>query len=394
MLSHRALSIGESRTIGISTRVKALAQAGVDVTNLSIGEPDFDTPQAIKDAGIKAINENKTKYDNPSGVLALKTAIINKLKEENNLSYTQEEIIVSSGAKHAITNALMAIMDPGDEIIVPIPYWTSYPEIVKLLGGHPILAQTQASNDFKLQGHELQAMITPATKAVFICNPSNPTGAVYSPKELESLVAVCLTHGIYILADEIYEQIIYTKDFTSVASISDASKAITITINGLSKSAAMTGWRLGYTASHKTLAKAMASIQGHMVSHPSTLSQWAGVKALTACQDEKKNMVNIYSHRRDQVLKRFLSMPELPIIHPQGAFYIFIDISALKKHFKDTQDLSLEVCNTLLDDYKLALVPGSAFGLKNYMRMTFAASLDQVMVGMDKLQQFLKDLQL
>ena len=392
MLSNRTAIISPSVTIGISTKVKELRRQGIEVTNLSIGEPDFFTPESAKQAAIDAINANKTKYDSASGLLELKHAIVNKLKRDNNVEYSIDEIVISSGAKHSISNTLLATINPGDEVIIPKPYWTSYPEMVKLINGVPVFVNTQKENSFKLQAEELAALISDKTKAIFITNPSNPTGAVYSKEELEPIVKICIENRIFIIADEIYEKIIFDGKFTSIASLSEQAKEITITINGLSKSASMTGWRLGYTAANKTITKAMSSIQGHLVSHPSTITQWAAVEAINNCEADTQMMVKTYHKRRNEVIEIFENIPELSIIKPYGAFYTFIDISKLREFFPDVDNLSIEVSNILLNEYRLALVPGLAFGLDDYVRITYAADMDTIKEGINKIKAFIADL--
>lgn len=392
MLANRTTIISPSVTIGISTKVKELKRQGIEVTSLSIGEPDFYTPEKAKKAAIEAINGNKTKYDAASGLLELKQAIKNKLERDNHVKYDLDEIIVTSGAKHAITNTLLAIINPGDEVIIPKPYWTSYPEMVKLINGTPVFVNTKDENSFKLQPEELKALLSEKTKALFITNPSNPTGAVYTKEELEPIVKICIEHQIYVIADEIYEKIIFDNQFTSIASLSDHAKDITITINGLSKSASMTGWRLGYTASSKKLAKAMSAIQGHLVSHPSTISQWAAVEAINNCEADTQHMVETYSKRRDEVIQLFDEIDDLSIVKPDGAFYTFINISKLKPYFEDVDSLSVEVCNILLDKYRLAVVPGLAFGLDNYIRITYAADIETIRTGIHKIKTFIEDI--
>jgi aspartate aminotransferase len=392
MLANRTSIISPSVTIGISTKVKELKRQGIDVTSLSIGEPDFFTPEKAKQAAIEAIKANKTKYDSASGLLELKQAIVAKLERDNNVSYDLDEIVVSSGAKHSISNTLLAIMNPGEEVIIPKPYWTSYPEMVKLLNGVPVFVNTKSENSFKLQPEELSALISDKTKALFITNPSNPTGAVYTKEELEPIVKICIEKQIYIIADEIYEKIIYGDEFTCIASLSEQAKEITITINGLSKSASMTGWRLGYTASSKTVAKAMSSIQGHLVSHPSTITQWAAVVAINSCEADTQHMVKTYYERRNEVIRLFEDIDELSIIKPDGAFYTFINISKLKQYFEDVDSLSIEVSNILLKKYRLAVVPGIAFGLDDYIRITYAADMETVKTGINKIKQLIADL--
>lgn len=391
MLSARSKNITPSFTIGISTKVQQLKQQGIDIISLSIGEPDFLTPAAAKEKAIEAIQQNKTKYDAAAGLGDLRKAIQNKLFHENNISYDVDEIVVSSGAKHAITNALMAILDPGDEVIIPRPFWVSYPEMVKLVGGTPLLLDTKKENQFKVVPQEIENALTHRTKMIFITNPSNPTGAVYTKDELEAIATLCLKHRIYILADEIYEKICYTDSFTSIASLSEDIKSITITVNGLSKSAAMTGWRIGYTATNKELAKAIASIQGHLVSHPSTISQWASVAALTECQAEMREMVKIYKERRDIAVKALSRINDLSFIHPEGAFYIFIDISSLKNKIKWNESFSIAFSNQLLEEAQVAVVPGIAFGMDDFIRISYACDTKDLIEGINRIQTFIQN---
>jgi aspartate aminotransferase len=387
MLAKKLDSITPSFTIGISTKVNEMKKNGIAITNLSIGEPDFFTPERAKEAGIRAIKENKTKYDAAEGLKDLRTAICKKLLEENDLVYDAADIVVSSGAKHSITNALMAMLNPGDEVLIPKPYWVSYPEMVKLTGGVPIFVETQRKNDFKATVDDLVPYLSERTKLIFITNPSNPTGAVYSREELEPLVQFLVEKGIYIISDEIYERIVFDQTFTSVASLSDAAKAMTITINGMSKSTSMTGWRIGYTASSRPIAKAMATIQGHLVSHPATISQYAALESLS-CKDEMKLMKEAYSKRRDLVAELLSAIKGLDFVYPRGAFYVFIDISALKEKLPKAESLSIQVCDLLLDRYQLALVPGIAFGMDDYVRVSTAASEETLREGMGKLAAF------
>ncbi|MGB3365975.1 MAG: pyridoxal phosphate-dependent aminotransferase [Acidaminobacteraceae bacterium] len=388
MLSKKLSSITPSFTIGISTKVNELKSQGVDIINLSIGEPDFFTPTSAKEAAKVAIDENRTKYDAVAGVKEFRQVICKKLKEENLLDYQIDEIVVSSGAKHAISNTLIAITDPGDEILIPKPYWVSYPEMVKLTGGVPTFIDTDKANNFKVTKTDLERSITDKTKAIFITNPSNPTGAIYSKEELVSIVNVCIKNDIYIIADEIYEKICYDGNYTSIASISTEAKDITITINGLAKSAAMTGWRIGYTASNKDLAKAISSIQGHLVSHPCTIAQYAGIEALRSGKEDMDLMLEGYRERRNMAKEMFATMPGVDIVDPDGAFYIFMDLSSIKENFKYDESFSIEVCNRLLEDYKLALVPGVAFGLDDFVRMSYAADINDVRRGIEIIGEF------
>ena len=391
MFSKKLSTITPSFTIGISTKVNELKNSGIDILNLSIGEPDFLTPEKAKLAAIEAINNNITKYDAASGNKDFRKIISKKLKNENNLNYDIDQIVVSNGAKHAITNTLLALLDPGDEVIIPKPYWVSYPEMVKLTGGVPVFVDTKKENEFKLKKDELLNAITDKTKAIFITNPSNPTGAVYTKDELIEIVDICVKNKIFILADEIYERILYIDEFTSIATLSKEVYDYTITINGLSKSAAMTGWRLGYTACRKDLARAISSIQGHLVSHPCTIAQSAGLEALNSCKLDTEKMLKGYTERRNLAIKLFSDIKEIDIIKPDGAFYIFMDISSVKEKIKYTDSFSIEVCNILLEKYKLALVPGIAFGKDDFVRMSYAADIKDVEEGINRIKKFIDD---
>lgn len=386
MLSKKLASVTPSVTIGISTKVNELKKQGAQIINLSIGEPDFFTPEKAKAAGIKAIEDNKTKYDAAAGVKELRDVIVEKLKTENGVSYTPEEIVVSSGAKHCITNALIALLDAGDEVLIPKPYWVSYPEIVKILGGAPVFVETQKSNDFKVTVADLEKVITDRTKVIFITNPSNPSGAVYTKEELEPVVNYLNEKGIYIIADEIYERICYNGAFVSIASLSEKAKEMTVTINGLAKSASMTGWRIGYTATNLELAKAIGSIQGHLVSHPCTIAQYAAIEAIRSCQDDMVHMVEAYRSRKDKAIELFNAIDGVDLVRPDGAFYLFVDMGILKDKIEWTDSFSVKVCDVLLDEYKLAIVPGAAFGLDDYVRLSIAADIKDIEAGINSIK--------
>lgn len=388
-LSKRLDTITPSFTIGISSRVKEMNSNGIDVLNLSIGEPDFTVPEKAKAYGKKSLDDNCTKYDLVPGLKILREEIVKKLKKENNCDYSIDEIVVSSGAKNSITNALLAVTNPGEEVLIPKPYWVSYPEMVKLTGGIPKFIDTKRENGFKLSKEELLNSISDNSKMIILTNPSNPTGNVYTKEELEDIVDVCYEKGIFILADEIYERICYVDGYTSVASISEKAKDITITINGFAKSVAMTGLRLGYTASNKAVAKAMSSIQGHLVSHPSLTAQYIGYGALLECEDDIKHMVSVYKSRRDILIKRLDEIEYISYIQPSGAFYMFLDLSEVAKKYVWKESFSIEFCEELLNKYHVAAVPGLAFGLDNYIRISYACSNDTFMNAMDKLEDFI-----
>lgn len=389
MLSDKITNITPSYTVGISSKVKELKSKGINIVDLSIGEPDFFTPNPAKLQAIESIVENKTKYDLVPGLVDLRKAIQNKLLLENEVAYDINEIVVSSGAKHAITNSLIALLDFGDEVIIPKPYWVSYPEMVKLVGGTPIFVDTQKQNDFKVTVEEIKSVISPKTKMIFISNPSNPTGAIYSKEELVAIVKLCLQHNIYILADEIYEKISYS-NHTSIASISKEAKEITITVNGLSKSASMTGWRIGYTATSLSLAKAISTVQGHLVSHPGTISQWAAVSALNDCQEDMNKMVNTYKIRRDMAEEELNKIKGISFIRPEGAFYFFIDVSVLKNNLSWKDSFSVTFCDEFLKDQSVAVVPGVAFGMDDYIRISYACDTESLIEGIKKLKRFVE----
>ncbi len=392
MLSNRLNVISPSCTIGISSKVKNMRESGIDVINLSIGEPDFNVPKKAIECGIKSLNENCTKYDLVPGLTILREEICKKLSEENNCNYSPDEIVVSSGAKNAITNTLLAVTDPGDEVLIPKPYWVSYSEMTKLVNAIPIAIETSKENDFKLTADLLRKYITNKTKLLLLNNPSNPTGSVYTKEELIEIVNVCLEKNIYILADEIYERICYNNEFVSIASLGDDVKDITITVNGFAKSAAMTGLRLGYTASNKKIAKGMSAIQGHLVSHPSLTAQYIGYGALKYCKKDIDNMVDTYKNRRNLITSKLDKMKYVNYIYPNGAFYVFIDLSQVAKKYKYNESFSIEFCDEFLSKYKVAIVPGKAFGIDEYVRISYACSEEEFMDGLNRLELFILEI--
>lgn len=391
MLSKRASTITPSITLGISSKVKELKAKGETIINLSIGEPDFLTPDKVKEAGKKAIDDNITKYDAASGNLELKKAICEKLEKENGLHYDTDQVVISSGAKHSITNALLATINPGDEVLIPIPYWVSYPEMVRLVGGEPILVQTKKENGFKVTLEDIEPHLSDKTRMTILTNPSNPTGNVFNKEELQKLVGALVEKNILILADEIYERVVYDEPFTSIPTLSEDIYNHTILINGLSKSASMTGWRLGYSASNKELAKAMGSIQSHLTSHPSTITQAASITALRQCDEEIKHMVATYKERRDLILDFFKDWGRLDIIPPVGAFYVFVDIGPLAEKIKE-ESLSLKVCDDMIEEHKVAFVPGIGFGQDDFLRLSYAASLEDIKEGLKRFKTYVENL--
>ena len=392
MLSNRLSDITPSVTVGISSKVSELKSSGKDIINLSIGEPDFNVPEKAKLYGVESLNNNETKYNLVPGLKILREEICKKLLEENNCRYSIDEIVVTSGAKHAITNTLLAITNPGDEVLLPKPYWVSYSEMTKIVNAIPVAIETNKNNDFKLTGDLLKKYITSKTKLLILNNTSNPTGAVYTRDELLDIANVCLENNIYILADEIYEKICYIDNFVSVASLNEDIKNITITINGFAKSAAMTGVRLGYSASNKEIAKGICAIQGHLVSHPSLTSQYIGYGALKSCSEDIKEMVKTYKHRRNLITKKLDSINNISYIYPNGAFYVFIDISKIKNKFKYDKSLSVEFCEAFLDKFNVAIVPGLAFGIDDYIRISYACEENDFLEGLNRLDLFLSQI--
>lgn len=389
MLSMRLKNITPSVTVAISSKVKEMKAEGIDVISLSIGEPDFNVPEKAKEYGKKSLDENKTKYDFVPGIIELREEICKKLNNENNISYTPDQIVLSSGAKNSITNVILATTDPGDEVLLPLPYWVSYSEIVKVTNAVPVEVKTKKENNFKLTKNELLSAITDKTKLIIITNPSNPTGAVYTRDELLEIANVCVEKGIYILADEIYEKIRFNDDFVSVASLSDEIKDITITVNGFAKSAAMTGIRLGYTASNREIAKGMSAIQSHIISHPSLTAQYIGLGALRECEDDMQYMVDTYKKRCSIITERLNKIDGIGYVKPAGAFYIFVDLSKVKENFKYKDSFSVEFCEQFLQDEKVALVPGKAFGIDEYVRISYACSEKEFLEGVDRLERYI-----
>ncbi len=392
MLSNRLNIISPSCTIGISSKVKNMRESGMDVISLSIGEPDFNVPKKAIEYGIKSLNENRTKYDLVPGVTILREEICKKLLEENNCCYSADEIVLSSGAKNAITNALLVVTDPGDEVLIPKPYWVSYSEMTKLVNAVPVPIETSKTNDFKLTADLLKKYITDKTKMLLLNNPSNPTGSVYTKEELLEIVNICLEKNIYILSDEIYERICYNNEFVSIASLGEEVKNITITVNGFAKSAAMTGLRLGYTASNKKIAKGISAIQGHLISHPSLTSQYIGYGALKYCKDDIDNMVKIYKSRRDLITSKLNTIKYVDYIYPNGAFYVFIDLSQVAEKYKYNKSFSVEFCDEFLSKYNVAIVPGQAFGIDEYVRISYACSEKEFLEGLNRLENFILEI--
>jgi aspartate aminotransferase len=386
MLSRRIQALSPSLTIAISTLAKEMKAEGKDVISFSAGEPDFDTPRKIKDAAIKAIDEGFTKYTAVPGIPELLEAISYKLEKENNLKYAPNEIIVSNGAKQSLFNLFQAVIDEGDEVIIPAPYWVTYPEIVIYSGGTPVIVETNEQSGFKMSAKELQAAITPTTKMVVLTSPSNPTGSIYSKDELAEIAQVLEGTDILVASDEMYEKLIYEEGFTSTASISEDMFQRTITINGLSKSVAMTGWRFGYLATpKKELISAMNKLQSQSTSNINSITQKAAIVALRGeVNDEIESMRQAFEARASEAVKLFNEIDGLSVLAPKGAFYLFVNI-------KEVSDDSIAFCKQLLQETGVAVVPGVGFGSEGYFRFSFATDIDTIREGIGRIKRFVEN---
>jgi aspartate aminotransferase len=392
-ISKRLQSIKPSPTLAIDAKANSLKQQGIDVINFGVGEPDFDTPQNIKDAAINAINSGFTKYCPVAGTIEIKNAIIEKFKRDNNLDYFPEQIIVSSGAKHSLYNLFQSILDDGDEVIVPAPYWVSYPDMIALAGGKPVIIQTSDKANFKATFADIEKVLTAKTKAIVINSPSNPTGGSYSYAELKAIADVCIKNKILIISDEIYEKLVYDNfRFTSIAQVLPQAKEFTVIINGVSKAYAMTGWRIGYAAGSKDIISAMTKIQSQSTSNASSISIKAAVEALNGSQECVESMRKEFEKRRDYIVNRLKNIPGVNCRKPEGAFYVFPNIKELLgKNFKGRViNTDLEFADYLLNDAKIAVVAGTAFGAEGYIRISYATSIENIKSGMDRLEIALK----
>ena len=380
-ISEKFANIGESQTVGLTGVTADLIRRGKDVITLGVGEPDFDTPAHIKEAGLRAIRDGLTKYTPADGLLELKKAIIAWLAEKNNARYAPEEIVVTNGAKHAVAQAIFAVCDPGDEVIIPTPYWVSYPEQVKLAGAVPrFLPPPDAS--LKITAAQLQRAISKKTRLLLLNSPCNPSGIVYNEQELQALVNVIKKSGIYVLADEVYDQIVFDgRTFVSLSSFPEIKNQL-LYVNGASKSFAMTGWRIGFLAAHRDIAAVVKKYQGHTTSNASSIAQHAAIEAYLGEKDFIHDMIFAYQQRRDFVIRRFKDFDHVKCVVPHGAFYAFPDFSAYYNKEKGLNS-SIEFCSYLLKEFNVAVVPGIAFGMDNHVRLSYATS-------MEKLQEALK----
>jgi aspartate aminotransferase len=389
-LGRRALALQPSATLAVDARAKALIASGVDVVNLTAGEPDFPTPPGPSRAGQDAIAEGFTRYTANAGIVELRTAIAAKLRDDNGLEYEPDQVIVSNGAKQSVYNALMVLLDRGDEVIIPSPAWVSYPEMVRLADGVPVMVDTEPAA-YRLDPAALAAAITPRTKAIIINSPSNPTGAVYSNEELREVARLVVENDLYVISDEIYEKLVYGAEFHSIASLGNEILARTITVNGFSKAYAMTGWRMGYAAAAPVLVKAMANLQSQCTSGASSISQRAALAALRGDQSPLEDMRLQFDRRRRFVVDRLTAMPGVRVdAVPEGAFYVFPRVSDLYREGDATPAIegSMDFAQRLLEEARVAVVPGLPFGSDNHIRLSYSDSLDRLSEGMDRLDAF------
>lgn len=387
-LAARVGQVPPSLTLAIAAKAKALKAEGIDVCSFSAGEPDFDTPAHIKAAAEKALQEGKTKYGPAAGEPKLREAIARKLREDNSLCYNAENVIVTNGGKHSLFNLMLALIETGDEVIIPAPYWLSYPEMVKLAEGTPVIVSTDTASGYKITPDQLRSAITPKTKLFVLNSPSNPTGMIYTPEEIKALAEVVVENNIWVVSDEIYEKILYDgAEHLSIGAIGAEIFERTIISNGFAKAYSMTGWRLGYLAGPVELIKAATTIQSHSTSNVCTFAQYGAIAALEGSQDCVEEMCQAFAARRQVMLDRLNAIPGLMCPKPDGAFYMFPDIS-------QTGMKSMEFCNALLESHQVAVVPGIAFGADDCIRLSYATDMASIEKGMDRLEKFVRGISL
>src|SRR5437899_3754510 len=385
-ISQRAASLSPSLTLAIDAKAKQMKAEGQDVVGFGAGEPDFDTPQHIKDAAIQALNEGFTKYTPSSGIPELRQAIADKFKRENGLAYKASQIIVSCGGKHSCYNVILATCQEGDDVIIPSPYWLSYPEMVKLAGANPVILPTSDETEFKLAPGQLRAALTPRTRLLVLNSPSNPTGSVYTPEEIKALGDICVEKGVLIMSDEIYEHLLYDgATHKSVASFSPAHYENTIVVHGFAKAWSMTGWRLGFLAAPEPIAKAIDAVQSHSTSNPTSFAQKGAVAALTGSQDHLKGWLAEFNKRRTYAWKKLNGIPGISCVNAKGAFYLFPNIGKTGLN-------STDFCARLLEAEKVAAVPGIAFGADDCIRLSYATSMANIEKGLERMDRFCRGL--
>lgn len=394
-LSKKAKAVKPSSTLAITAKAKELKAKGIDVVGFGAGEPDFNTPENINQAAIQAIQEGFTKYTVASGMPELKEAVCKKFKTFNHISYEPNQIVISNGGKHSLTNIFEAIINPGDEVIIPAPYWLSYPEIVRLADGVPVYIRGSKANSYKVTAKQIADACNEKTKALILNSPSNPSGMIYTREELEEIAKVIVEKDIYVVADEMYEYLVYGEnEFVSIASLNEEIYKRTITCSGVAKSYAMTGWRIGYTGSSAEIAKLMGSVQSHQTSNPNSIAQKATIEALNGPQDTVTKMVEEFDRRRKEMYELISEIPHISALEPQGAFYMFVDVSELLnmsykgEKIKDVSRLA----SILIEDYNVAVIPCADFGFDDHIRLSYAISMEAIKKGIERIKQFVSDL--
>lgn len=391
-ISKIAASVSPSATLAVNALAKKMRAEGKDVIGFGTGEPDFATPDRISYAGIRAICDGQTKYTPAAGIVPLRKAVCKRLKEDYGLEYDETQVVVASGAKHSVYLALAVLVDPGDEVILPAPYWVSYSEMIRLVGGVPVIVTAGEDQNFKITAEQLEAAVTEKTKAVMINNPSNPTGSIYTKEELQALADVCVKHDLFIIADEIYDKLIYDgASFTSIPTLGEEIKAHTILINGVSKTYSMTGWRVGYAVAEKPIASAMSSYASHSTGAPATMAQFAAQEALEGPQDEVEAMRKVFEQRRNYLVSRMNSMDGVSCLTPNGAFYVMMNLEQLFGKTIDGEVIATadDFARLFLEKSMVAVVSCTAFGAPSFVRWSYATSMENIQKGMDRLEQFL-----
>ncbi len=394
-LSKKALAVKPSSTLAITAKAKEMRAAGINVVGFGAGEPDFDTPENVCEAAIQAIHDGFTKYTPASGILELKKAVSDKFAAFNHIHYDTDQIVISNGGKHSLTNICTALLNPGDEVIIPAPYWLSYPEMVKLADGVPVFIRGNKEQGYKVSARQIQDAITPKTKALILNTPSNPTGMIYTREELLDIADTVVKNDIYVIADEMYEYLVYGgQEHVSIASLNEEIYRRTITCSGLAKGYAMTGWRIGYTGSSREIAKIMGSVQSHATSNPNSIAQKAAVEAMTGPQHTVTAMLKEFDKRRKYMCERIRQMPLISALEPKGAFYVFADLTdALDKTYGGEKiGTAARFAQILLDEFQVAVVPCADFGFDDHIRLSYAISLEQIQLGLDRIESFLKKL--
>jgi aspartate aminotransferase len=393
-LSKKAQAVKPSSTLAITAKAKELMSKGIDVVGFGAGEPDFNTPENICDAAIKAIHDGFTKYTPAEGTLELRKAVCDKFLNFNKVSYEPSQIVVSNGGKHSLTNIFEALCNPGDEVIILAPYWLSYPEIVKLADGVPVFVRGEKSNNYKVTAAQIEAACTDKTKALILNSPSNPSGMIYTREELEAIAEVAVRKDFYVVSDEMYENLIYEGEAISIASFNEEIYKRTITCSGVAKSYSMTGWRIGFTGSPKEIAKLMSSVQSHQTSNPNSIAQKAALEAITGPQDSVTKMHAEFKKRRDFMVERIAGIKNISALKPQGAFYMFVDISQLlNKEYNGEKIGDVDkLAKILIEDYNVAVIPCADFGFADHIRLSYAISMEQIKKGLDRIETLVEKL--